>query len=48
MGAHPHQAAATLAYACEMMLDPNLPEAEVRAKLFEKIPRDTLLWHFTG
>lgn len=36
------QAAATLACACEMMLDPSLPDAEVRAKLFEKIPRDTL------
>jgi TnpA family transposase len=36
------QAAATLACACEMMLDPNLPDAEVRARLFEKIPRDTL------
>jgi len=24
------------------MLDPNLPDTEVRAKLFEKIPRDTL------
>jgi TnpA family transposase len=36
------QAAATLACACEMMLDPNLPDDEVRAKLFEKIPRDTL------
>jgi TnpA family transposase len=36
------QAAATLACACEMMLDASLPDAEVRAKLFEKIPRDTL------
>jgi hypothetical protein len=36
------QAAATLACACEMMLDPSLPDAEVRARLFEKIPRDTL------
>jgi TnpA family transposase len=36
------QAAATLARACEMMLDPSLPDAEIRAKLFEKIPRDML------
>ena len=36
------QAAATLACACEMMLDPSLPDAEVRARLFEKIPRDML------
>jgi hypothetical protein len=36
------QAAATLACACEMMLDPSVPDAEVRAKLFEKISRDTL------
>ena len=36
------QAAATLACACEMMLDPNLPDDEVRARLFEKIPRDML------
>ena len=36
------QAAATLACACEMMLDPSLPDAEIRARLFERIPRDTL------
>ena len=36
------QAAATLACACQMMLDPSLPDAEVRARLFEKIPRDVL------
>ena len=36
------QAAATLACACEMMLDRNLPDAELRVRLFEKIPRDTL------
>jgi TnpA family transposase len=36
------QAAATLACACEMMLDPSVLDAEVRAKLFAKIPRDTL------
>jgi hypothetical protein len=42
------QAAATLACACEMMLDPSLPDAEIRARLFEKIPRDTLTLALQG
>jgi TnpA family transposase len=36
------QAAATLASACQMVLDGTLPDADLRAKVFEKIPRDTL------
>ncbi len=36
------QAAATLASACQMLLDSNLPDADLRTLLFEKIPRDTL------
>jgi hypothetical protein len=36
------KAAATLASACQMVLDGTLPDAELRTKLFEKIPRDTL------
>lgn len=36
------QAAATLASACQMVLDGNLPDTELRTKLFEKIPRDML------
>ncbi len=36
------QAAATLVSACQMLLDTHLPDAELRIKLFEKIPRTTL------
>ena len=36
------QAAATLAGACQMLLDIGLPDAELRTRLFEKIPRSTL------
>jgi TnpA family transposase len=36
------QAAATLASACEMLLDTHLPDAELRTRLFEKIPRSAL------
>lgn len=35
------QAAATLAGACQMLLDTGLPDAELRTRLFEKIPRTT-------
>jgi hypothetical protein len=36
------QAAATLAIACRMLIDSELLDAEVRWRLFEVIPRDTL------
>jgi TnpA family transposase len=36
------QAAATLVNACQLLLDASVPDAELRATLFEKIPRDTL------
>jgi hypothetical protein len=36
------QVAATLAHACQLLLDPSVPDAELRTTLFEKIPRDTL------
>ncbi|CAE6812098.1 Tn3 family transposase ISXc4 [Paraburkholderia aspalathi] len=36
------QAAATLAHACQLLLDTSVPDAELRATLFEKIPRDSL------
>jgi len=36
------QAAATLAGACQMALDQRLPDAELRARVFEKISRETL------
>lgn len=36
------QAATTLAYACQKLLDTSLPDAELRTTLFEKIPRGTL------
>ncbi len=42
------QAAATLAHACQMLLDTGLPDAELRATLFEKIPRDTLMRALEG
>lgn len=36
------QAAATLARACEMYLDTDIPDTELRTKVFEKIPRELL------
>ena len=42
------QAAATLARACEMYLDTGVPDAELRTKLFEKIPRDLLAHALEG
>lgn len=36
------QAAITLAKACQMVLDDTLSDSELRAKLFEKIPREML------
>ena len=36
------QAAAILAAACQMVLDSGLADEELRAKLFEKVPRDIL------
>ena len=36
------QAAATLARACQMLLDPDVSDTTLRATLFELIPRDTL------
>ncbi len=42
------QAAATLAHACQMLLDTNLPDDELRATLFEKIPRDMLTQALEG
>lgn len=36
-------AAATLASACRIIVDVTLPDAELRTKLFEKIPRDVLM-----
>jgi TnpA family transposase len=41
-------AAATLASACQMLLDGNLPDSELRFRLFEKIPRDTLMQALNG
>ncbi len=42
------QAAATLARACEMYLDTGVPDAELRTKVFEKIPRDLLAQALEG
>lgn len=42
------QAAATLACACQMMLDSSLPDAELRVRLFEKIPREVLTLALNG
>ena len=42
------QAAATLASACQMLLDASLPDDELRTRLFEKIPRDTLTQALNG
>jgi hypothetical protein len=36
------QAAATLAQACQLLLDTSVPDAGLRTTLFEKIPRDSL------
>lgn len=36
------KAAATLANACQILLDTGFPDVELRTQLFEKIPRDTL------
>ena len=36
------QAAATLVSACQILLDTHLPDAKLRTRLFEKIPRDML------
>jgi TnpA family transposase len=41
-------AAATLASACQMVLDGALPDAELRARLFEKIPREMLTQALDG
>jgi TnpA family transposase len=42
------KAAATLASACETLLDTTLPDAELRTRLFEKIPRDRLAQALDG
>jgi len=42
------QAAAILVSACQMLLDAALPDAELRARLFEKIPRNTLTSALNG
>jgi hypothetical protein len=42
------QAAATLARACQMLLDTSLPDAEVRPRVFEMISRDTLSLALNG
>jgi len=42
------QAAATLARACQMVLDPELPDVELRTRLFEKISRETLAQALAG
>jgi hypothetical protein len=42
------KAAATLASACEIILDATLPDAELRPRLFEKIPRDRLAQALDG
>lgn len=40
--------AITLARACRMVLDNNLPDSELRDRLFEKIPRETLTQALDG
>jgi hypothetical protein len=35
------RAAAALAIACQMLLDPSLPDAEVRARVFENVPHES-------
>ncbi|EXI90222.1 MAG: Transposase, TnpA family [Candidatus Accumulibacter regalis] len=42
------QAAATLAGACQILLDTGLPDGELRTRLLEKIPRTTLTQALEG
>jgi TnpA family transposase len=42
------RAAATLASACEMLLDSSLSDTELRTRLFEKIPRNALALALEG
>lgn len=42
------QAAATLASACQMLLDTSLPDGDLRTLLFEKIPRNALTLALEG
>ncbi|MCL4525320.1 MAG: Tn3 family transposase [Gammaproteobacteria bacterium] len=42
------QAAATLARACQMLLDPEVRDAELRHKVFENIPREVLAQALAG
>ena len=42
------QAAATLASACQMLLDTSLPDGDLRTRLFEKIPRNALTLALEG
>jgi len=42
------RAAAILASACQMLLDPEISDAELRAKLFGNIPRETLMQAVDG
>ena len=42
------QAAATLARACQMLLDPEVKDAELRARVFEQIPREALALALDG
>ena len=42
------KAAATLASACQILLDTSFPDAELRTRLFEKISRDTLIQAVDG
>lgn len=42
------QAAATLASACQILLDTNVPDSELRARLFTAIPRDALAHALAG
>ena len=42
------QAAATLARACQVLLDTSVPDTELRTQLFEKISRDTLAQALNG
>jgi hypothetical protein len=42
------QAAATLASACQMLLDTSLPDGDVRTRFFKKIPRNALTLAIEG
>ena len=42
------QAAATLARACRMLLDPEVKDAELRARVFEQVPREALALALDG